>query len=103
MLKLCVVLALVLQASPPVQFDSNRAWEHLRQVVSIGPRPSGSPAIGQPALCRRGQARWVAGGTQNAPAARYDWGPQPANPPRFQLDAVVDRHRVGCRPPPEAR
>jgi Peptidase family M28 len=26
-------------------FDSSRAWEHLRQMVSIGPRPSGSAAI----------------------------------------------------------
>ena len=25
-------------------FDSNKAWEHLRQQVSIGPRPSGTPA-----------------------------------------------------------
>ena len=25
----------------------NRAWEHLRQLVAIGPRPSGSPAIEQ--------------------------------------------------------
>jgi Zn-dependent M28 family amino/carboxypeptidase len=25
-------------------FDSNRAWEHVRQQVAIGPRPSGSPA-----------------------------------------------------------
>jgi len=28
-------------------FDSNRAWGHLQKVVSIGPRPSGSPAIRQ--------------------------------------------------------
>ena len=28
-------------------FDSNRAWEHLRQMVAIGPRPAGSPAIEQ--------------------------------------------------------
>jgi Zn-dependent M28 family amino/carboxypeptidase len=28
-------------------FDSNKAWEHLRQMVAIGPRPSGSPAIRQ--------------------------------------------------------
>jgi len=28
-------------------FDSSRAWEHLRQFVAIGPRPSGSPAIEQ--------------------------------------------------------
>ncbi len=25
-------------------FDSNKAWEHVRQQVGIGPRPSGSPA-----------------------------------------------------------
>ena len=33
-------------ASPqsPGAFDSNKAWEHLRQQVSIGPRPSGTPA-----------------------------------------------------------
>jgi glutaminyl-peptide cyclotransferase len=35
------------QAPPAVHFDSNRAWEHLRQIVSIGPRPSGSPALEQ--------------------------------------------------------
>jgi Zn-dependent M28 family amino/carboxypeptidase len=29
------------------KFDSSRAWEHLRQIVAIGPRPSGSPAIEQ--------------------------------------------------------
>jgi len=34
------------QAPAPV-FDSNRAWEHLRQLVAIGPRPAGSPAIEQ--------------------------------------------------------
>jgi Zn-dependent M28 family amino/carboxypeptidase len=28
-----------------VGFDSNRAWEHLRRLVAIGPRPAGSPAI----------------------------------------------------------
>ncbi len=27
----------------PVAFDSSKAWEHLRQQVAIGPRPSGSP------------------------------------------------------------
>ncbi|MEP7307162.1 MAG: M28 family peptidase [Acidobacteriota bacterium] len=48
MLRLSLVLAaLLLQTAPTVQFDSNRAWEHLRQVISIGPRPSGSPAIEQ--------------------------------------------------------
>ena len=37
-----------LQATaPPMKFDSGRAWEHLRQLVAIGPRPAGSPAIEQ--------------------------------------------------------
>ena len=30
-----------------VPFDSNRAWEHLRQLVAIGPRPAGSSALAQ--------------------------------------------------------
>ena len=30
------------QATDP--FDSSKAWEHVRQQVAIGPRPSGSPA-----------------------------------------------------------
>lgn len=34
-----------MQASTAVRFDSSRAWEHLRQLVAIGPRPSGSSAI----------------------------------------------------------
>lgn len=31
-------------AQAPVAFDSSKAWEHLRQQVAIGPRPSGSAA-----------------------------------------------------------
>jgi len=38
--------AALAQTSAP-RFDSNRAWEHLRQMVAIGPRPAGSPAIEQ--------------------------------------------------------
>jgi glutaminyl-peptide cyclotransferase len=30
-------------AQAPGAFDSSKAWEHLRQQVAIGPRPSGSP------------------------------------------------------------
>jgi Zn-dependent M28 family amino/carboxypeptidase len=37
---------LLRQAAPP-RFDSGRAWEHLRQLVAIGPRPAGSAAIEQ--------------------------------------------------------
>ncbi len=45
MLKTCVLIALLLQGAAAASFDSNRAWEHLRQLVSLGPRPAGSPAI----------------------------------------------------------
>jgi glutaminyl-peptide cyclotransferase len=38
------VLALQV-VTPPAKFESGRAWEHLRQLVAIGPRPSGSPSI----------------------------------------------------------
>ena len=37
----------MLQATAPRGFDSNNAWEHLRQLVALGPRPAGSPAIDQ--------------------------------------------------------
>jgi peptidase M28-like protein len=38
-----------------VKFDSNQAWEHLRQLVSIGPRPSGSAQIEQARTYIKGQ------------------------------------------------
>src|SRR3954468_8354522 len=48
MAKALLALALGLQAMTPVaKFDSGHAWEHLRQLVAIGPRPSGSQAIEQ--------------------------------------------------------
>ena len=48
MLKALLVLALVLQApSSAARFDSNRAWDHLRSLVALGPRPAGTPAIEQ--------------------------------------------------------
>src|SRR6478672_11365436 len=43
-----LALVLAIQAvAPAPKFDAGRAWEHLRQMVAIGPRPSGSPAIEQ--------------------------------------------------------
>jgi Zn-dependent M28 family amino/carboxypeptidase len=39
------LLLLAIQAASPVRFDSSRAWEHLRQLVAIGPRPAGSAGI----------------------------------------------------------
>jgi hypothetical protein len=48
MTRLVVAAVLAVQAiTPPPKFDSGRAWEHLRQMVAIGPRPSGSAAIEQ--------------------------------------------------------
>src|SRR5678816_2895921 len=35
------------QSPGKAAFDSSKAWEHLSQMVSIGPRPSGSAAIRQ--------------------------------------------------------
>lgn len=32
-----------ISAQAPAVFDSSKAWDHLRQQVAIGPRPSGSP------------------------------------------------------------
>jgi hypothetical protein len=40
-----IALALVLQTPAVQRFDSNRAWEHLRRLVTLGPRPAGSAAI----------------------------------------------------------
>jgi glutaminyl-peptide cyclotransferase len=47
MLRSLLALILVLQAPAAARFDSNRAWEHLRQLVALGPRPAGSAGIEQ--------------------------------------------------------
>jgi Peptidase family M28 len=44
-MRLVVVLLLLLQTASAPAFNSSRAWEDLRQLVSLGPRPAGSPAI----------------------------------------------------------
>jgi Zn-dependent M28 family amino/carboxypeptidase len=44
-LALSVVLAIALAAATQAAFDSNRAYQHLRQIVSFGPRPAGSAAL----------------------------------------------------------
>jgi glutaminyl-peptide cyclotransferase len=50
---IATLLALALHAhaqpvAPPApKFEAGRAWDHLRQLVAIGPRPSGSAAIEQ--------------------------------------------------------
>ena len=47
MFRTLLCLALLVQAPNSSSFDSNKAWEHLRQLVAIGPRPAGSAAIEQ--------------------------------------------------------
>jgi hypothetical protein len=47
MLRVLLVLVLLLQGPGSVSFDSNKAWEHLRQLVALGSRPAGSAAIEQ--------------------------------------------------------
>ena len=42
-----VVLSIPAWGQTTPKFDSSRAWEHLRQMLAIGPRPAGSPAIEQ--------------------------------------------------------
>src|SRR6185436_3648738 len=42
-----VVFSVAAYGQTAPKFDSSRAWEHLRQMVAIGPRPAGSPAIEQ--------------------------------------------------------
>ncbi len=42
---LAAVLVAAFAAAAPPGFDSSRAYQHLRQIVSFGPRPAGSPAL----------------------------------------------------------
>lgn len=50
------------------RFDSSRAWEHLRQFVALGPRPSGSPAIDQTRTYIKTQLAQL-----NIPVAEQAW------------------------------
>jgi hypothetical protein len=47
-------LLLLIQTAPP-RFDAAKAWDHLRQLVALGPRPAGSPAIDQARVYIRSQ------------------------------------------------
>ena len=44
---LCALLLAPRAIAQAAAFDSGRAWEHLRQIVSIGPRPAGSQSLEQ--------------------------------------------------------
>lgn len=47
MFRAFIAVTLIIQAPGTLAFDSNRAWEHLRQIVAIGPRPAGSQPLEQ--------------------------------------------------------
>src|SRR5262245_50628752 len=47
MLRIAALAAALLLQPTAVTFDGSRAWEHLRQLVALGPRPAGSAAIAQ--------------------------------------------------------
>jgi Zn-dependent M28 family amino/carboxypeptidase len=61
---LVLALALLQTTAAAPRFESNRAWEHLRQIVAIGPRPAGSPAIEQTRRYIRQQLTPVAGSSR---------------------------------------
>ena len=42
-----IIVSAISVSTQTLKFESSRAWEHLRQMVAIGPRPAGSPAIEQ--------------------------------------------------------
>jgi len=68
-----VFAAAALRADTAPKFDSGRAWEHLRQLVAIGPRPAGSPEIEQTRKYIRQQL--AAAGVQPAEQAWDDQTP----------------------------
>ena len=53
----CAAAATPPAAPGPGGFDSGRAFEHIRQLVAIGPRPAGSPGAQQARRYIRDQAR----------------------------------------------
>lgn len=70
MLRLALVSMMVLMqgvAAAP-RFDSSRAWNDLRQVVALGPRPAGSPAIEQTRQYIKAQLAKV-----NIPVSEQAW------------------------------
>ena len=66
-------------AAAKVVFDGGRAYEHLRQVVSFGPRPAGSPALEKTREYIIGQLKTLGVGwrssrsTRTLPSAKFTW------------------------------
>ncbi len=60
-------VAIGLAPAAPTAFDSSRAYQHLRQIVSIGPRPAGSAALEATRRYFRDQLKQVAIATSDQP------------------------------------
>ncbi len=94
MLRTVLAAVLLLQMSAAT-FDASRAFEHLRQLVALGPRPAGSPAIAKARTYIKTQL--VAAGiavSEQPWVARTPIGPLPmvnliASVPGASLDRVV--------------
>src|SRR5437660_4499441 len=93
MLKSFVIAALILQAAATPSFDSGRAWEHLRQLVAIGPRPAGSPAIEQTRTYIKGQL--AAAGVAVADQA---WDDQTPNGKTHMVNLIAQIPRARKEP-----
>lgn len=77
-----MALALLQGTAAAPRFDSSRAWEHLRRLVAIGPRPAGSPAIEQARQYIRSQLAPLA--TSGAAHTEQAWDDTtPAGPVRM--------------------
>jgi len=74
MFRFILIAALLLQAPTAPSFDSNKAWEHLRQLVGFGPRPAGSAAIEQSRTYIKSQLSAI-----GVPVTEQDWDDQTPN------------------------
>src|SRR5580765_308734 len=120
MLQTLLAVLLALQAAAPQpKFDSGRAWEHLRQLVAIGPRPAGSAAIEQTRKYIKSKLEaegvvvveqaWVERGLPDRDGAgaqgAAEWDDDRARVPRRRRGAPVGvaGHRQYLRQPPLRR
>jgi Zn-dependent M28 family amino/carboxypeptidase len=84
---LVVCAALLSQTTPAavaLKFDSSRAWEHLRQLVAIGPRPSGSPGIEQARTYIKNQMKAI-----GLPVTEQAWEAKTPNGPTRMANLIV--------------
>jgi Zn-dependent M28 family amino/carboxypeptidase len=84
---LVVWVALLGQTTPAavaLKFDSSRAWEHLRQIVAIGPRPAGSPALERTRTYIKDQMKGI-----GLPVTEQVWEAKTPNGPARMVNLIV--------------